>query len=118
MRYPCSLSFAGPSRFPGAGTGKALPNCGGRHLNKFLFQRKAALPPSLKASLERPHAGDPPAAKQQRHTGAGGLVGSGTVEHDVAVAGDLLVALLELVGQHMESTGHFHGVRLELQRAA
>ena len=34
----------------------------------------------------------------QRHTGAGGFVRSSTEEHDLAVAGDLVVPRLQILG--------------------
>ena len=52
--------------------------------------------PSVDPALERAHPGDSFGSQQQRHTGAGRFVGSRTVENDVAIPGNLAVALFDL----------------------
>src|SRR2546422_11637347 len=61
---------------------------------------QARLPPGPEPAPQRPYVRDPPASEQERHPGARGLVGSGAVEDDLAVPGDLVVSSLEvLAGQ-------------------
>ena len=69
--------------------------------DQFLFQRVAALSPSVKAPQQRAYAGDPLASEEQRRTGAGGFAGSSAVEHDVAIARNFQVALLDAFGVHV-----------------
>ena len=52
--------------------------------------------PSVDPAFERANPGDSFGSQQQRHTGAGGFVGSRTVENDIAIPGDLFVALFDL----------------------
>ena len=82
--------------------------------DQFLFQRVAALPPSIKPTQQRAYASDPLASEEQRHTGAGGFAGSGAVEHDVPVAWNFQVALLDVLGVQMYGTGYHHVVGVEL----
>jgi hypothetical protein len=68
-------------------------------------QRVAAFAPGVQAALQGPNAGDALFSEEQRHTGAGGFVWSSTVKNDVAVAGQLVVLLLQFLGIHTESAG-------------
>ena len=52
--------------------------------------------PSVDPALEWPNPADSFGLQQQRHTGAGRFVGSRTVENDVAISGNLFVALFDL----------------------
>lgn len=82
------------------------------------FQRKAAGAPRFEPAGERTDARNAALAKQERHTGAGGFVGSSAVEDDVAVAGDLQVAAVEFVGEQVQSAGELDAVALKLERMA
>lgn len=62
----------------------------------FGNEREIVREPGVDAAFERANPGDSFGSKQQRHTGAGGFVGSRTVENDVAVPGNLSVALFDL----------------------
>jgi len=62
----------------------------------FGNERKIVREPSVDPAFERANPGDSFASQQQRHPGAGRLVGSRTVENDVAVAGNFCVALFDL----------------------
>jgi hypothetical protein len=74
--------------------------------------------PGFKASGKRADAPDALSPQQQRHTGAGGFVGSGAVEHDVAVARYFFVALLEILRPHAPSAGNPGAIAAELARVA
>ena len=83
-------------------------------MDKFLFEGVSALAPGVEASLERAHPGDASAFQEQRHTGASGFVRSSAIEHHVAVARDFLVALVELVGAHVDGARQFDPVGVKL----
>jgi hypothetical protein len=51
--------------------------------------------PSVDPAFERANPGDSFGSQQQRHTGAGRIVGSRTVEDDVAIPGNLCVAIFD-----------------------
>ena len=73
--------------------------------DQFLLQRVATLPPGVKAPQQRAYAGYSQAFEQERHTGAGGFAGSSTVEHDVPVAGNFHVTLLDFLGVQVYGSG-------------
>ena len=75
------------------------------NLDQFLFQRVSALPPGVKAPLQRAYAGYPLAFEEQRHTGAGGFARSSAVEHDVAIAGNLHVTVFDFLGVQVDGAG-------------
>ena len=81
-------------------------------------EREAELAPGGKAAGERADAFDAALSEEQRHTGAGGFVGSSTVEDDVAVAGEQLRMIVEFAGVHVEGTGNGFGRGLEVQGMA
>ena len=60
-----------------------------------IIERVAEFAPGVEAALQGADTFDPLFSEEQRHTGAGGFVWSSTVQHDVAIARDLLMALLE-----------------------
>lgn len=82
--------------------------------DRFRLQRVAALPPGVKAPQERAHAGDSLSLEQERRTGAGGFAGSSAVEHDVTVARNLQVTLLNLLGVQVYGSGYLGIVSVEL----
>jgi hypothetical protein len=86
--------------------------------DRLLLQRVAALPPGFKSPQQRAHAGYSLAFEQERHTGARGFAGSTTVEHDVAVAGNFQVTLLDFLGVHVYGSGYLGVVSLELNGMA
>lgn len=93
--------------------------CLSRRLRASLCrERIAALSPAFQAAGQRPNARDPSPAKQQRHPGAGRLVGSTAVEHDLAVGGNLTLPRLEL--RRLQMVGPGNGLRfgLEVERMA
>ena len=83
-------------------------------MDKFLFEGVSALAPGVEASLERANARDASPSEEQRHTGAGSFVRSSAIKHHVAVAGDFLVALVELVRAHVDGARQFDPVGLKL----
>ena len=62
----------------------------------FGNEREIGREPGVDPAFERANPGDSLGSQQQRHTGAGRFVGSRTVENDVAIAGNLNVALFDL----------------------
>src|SRR5712691_261984 len=81
-------------------------------------KREAELAPSGKSSSQRTDAFDAALSEEQRHTGAGGFVGSSTVEDDVAVAGEQFRMVVEFAGVHVEGAGNGFGRGLEVQGMA
>jgi hypothetical protein len=73
--------------------------------DRFLLQRVAPLPPGFEAPQQRAHARYSLAFKQERHTGARGFAGSSTVEHDLAVAGNVQSTLPDLLWVEMDGSG-------------
>lgn len=86
--------------------------------DRFLFHREATFTPGIETAQQRAYAGYPLAFEQQRHTGASGFAGSSAVEHDVAVAGNFQVALLDFLGAQVYGAGHFRLVGLEFHGMA
>ncbi len=80
------------------------------------LEGEAALAPGLQTAGQRAHPRDAVPSQEERHTGAGRLVGSGAVENDIPVPRDLAVAALQLLRRHAEGPGD--GVRdgLEVER--
>jgi hypothetical protein len=74
--------------------------------------------PLFKSSLKGPDSGDPLPAEQQRHTGAGGFVGSGAIEHNVPVPWDGSLELLELFRLQSQCTREPGVVGYKLARVA
>ena len=73
--------------------------------------------PGVDAAFERANPGDSFGSQQQRHPGAGRFVGSRTVENDVAVPGNLSVALSDLfhgdaksARDHLRKRLNIHGL--------
>ena len=62
-----------------------------------IHQREAQLLPLMKSAQQRTHVADTVFAEFQRHPGAGRFVWSSTEEDDLAVAGDLAVARLQVL---------------------
>jgi hypothetical protein len=60
----------------------------------MILERKAELTPGREAAFQWPDAANAALPEEQRHTGAGGFVGSSTVEHDVTVAWDEIIVRL------------------------
>ena len=83
-------------------------------MHKFLLERVSALAPGVEASLERANARDASPSEEQRHTGAGSFVRSSAIKHHVAVAGDFLVALVELVRAHVDGARQLDPVGVKL----
>ena len=62
----------------------------------FGNEREIVREPGVDPAFERANPGDSFGSKQQRHPGAGRLIGSRAVEDDVAIPGNLSVALFDL----------------------
>ena len=90
--------------------------------NRFLDEafgneREIVREPGIDPAFERANPGDSFGSKQQRHTGAGGFVGSRTVENDVAIPWNLSVALFDLfhsdtkrARDHLRKCLNIHGL--------
>jgi hypothetical protein len=74
--------------------------------------------PSLESPGERINPSDAQLVKPQCYPGASDFVRAGTIEYDVAVARNLLVSVLELLGKHVYSARNFHTIGLEMERVA
>jgi len=62
----------------------------------FGNEREIVREPGVDPAFKRANPGDSFGSQQQRHTGAGRFVGSRTVENDVAIPGNLAVAVFDL----------------------
>jgi hypothetical protein len=60
--------------------------------------------PDVDAAFEWANSGDSFGSQQQRHPGAGRFVGSRAVKDDVAIPGNLSVALFDLFHRHTKRT--------------
>ena len=76
----------------------------------------AGAPPCIQAAVEGPDTLDSVLSQEERHPGARGLVRSSTVKNHVPVARNLLVALYDLTGKHMDGALDHAGVGLEIER--
>ena len=74
--------------------------------------------PGVDAAFERANAGDSFGSQQQRHTGAGRFVGSRTVENDVAIPGNLAVALFDLFHSYAKRARDHLRKRLDIHGLA
>src|SRR5260370_17262635 len=73
----------------------------------------ASFAPRAQPALQRPDAPNPFIPQQERHTGAGRLVGSSTVKDDVAIAGKPIIFLLQLFAIHSEGPRNRLGAGLD-----
>jgi len=76
---------------------------------------KAAIVPRLKPTSERPDFVDPSSLQQQRHPGAGSFVRSRAKQDDLAVARNLIVIGVQLLGGKPDRTGNRPRRRLEVE---
>lgn len=95
----------------------SLLRCAPGDLDCFL-QGIAEVLPSVEAALKRPHAFDPELLKLQRHTGAGGFVGSSAVEDNFLVEGQSACAFGYLFRQHADGAGQHARVADGIERMA
>ena len=70
-----------------------------------IADRELQVHPARNAPLERSDADNAAAFEQERHTGAGGLVGSRTVEDEFAVPGNIGKAIVEMLGRDPATAG-------------
>ena len=70
--------------------------------------------PGVDSAFERSDPGNSFRSQQQRHTGAGRFVGSRTVENDVAIPGNLSVALFDLFHRYTQRTRDHLRKRLDI----
>jgi hypothetical protein len=82
------------------------------------FERETAFAPAIQAAGERPGMSDSQITELQRHTGAGGFVGSSAVEHPLPVLRNLAVPPFDLLGQYVERTGKPDSLRVPLEFVA
>ena len=74
--------------------------------------------PGVDPAFERANPGDSFGSQQQRHPGAGRFVGSRAVEDDVAVPGNLSVAVFDLFHSYTERTRDHLRKRLDIHGLA
>lgn len=70
-----------------------------------LLQGEVSFSPAFNAAGEWPDLLDPVFSEEERHPGAAGLVGSGAVEDQIPIAGELAMALRHLVRRHAQGAG-------------
>jgi hypothetical protein len=86
--------------------------------NGFCNEREIVREPGVDAAFERANSGDSFGSQQERHTGAGRFVGSRTVENDVAIPGNLPVALFDLFHGYTKRARDHLRKRLDIHRLA
>src|SRR5262249_55268017 len=101
---------------PAGDHGGAGQDGNGRPRRVARLHRKAPELPSPETAGEGPDAGDTAPAKQERRPGARRLVRSGAEEDDVAVAGDLVVTLVQLAGGEHDRSRYRGRLAVALQR--
>ena len=74
--------------------------------------------PGVDPAIERANPGDSFGSQQQRHPGAGRFVGSRAVEDDVAIPGNLSVALFDLFHSDTERARDHLRKRLDIHGLA
>ena len=84
----------------------------------FGNEREIVREPSVDPAFERANPGDSFGSQQQRHTGAGRFVGSRTVENDVAIPGNLFVALFDLFHRYTKRARDHLRKRLDIHGLA
>ena len=84
----------------------------------FGDEREIVREPGVDPAFERANPGDAFGSKQQRHTGAGRFVGSRAVENDVAVPGNLSVALFDLFHSYTKRARDHLRKRLDIDGLA
>src|SRR5438876_5726946 len=80
--------------------------------------RVPTISPRVEAAGEWTHVLDAATLEEERHPGAGRFTGSGAIEHDLALARDLVMARLQLFGRHVERARDDRRFRLEIDRVA
>src|SRR5207245_8954622 len=78
--------------------------------------RVPTISPRVEAAGEGTHMLDAATLEEERHPGAGRFTGSGEIEHDLALARDLVMARLQLLGSHVERARDDRRIRLEIIR--
>ena len=84
----------------------------------FGNEREIVREPSVDPAFERANPGDSFGSQQQRHTGTGRFVGSRTVENDVAIPGNLSVALFDLFHSYTKGARDHLRKRLDIHGLA
>ena len=84
----------------------------------FSNEREIVREPRVDSAFERAHPGDSFGLQPQRHPGAGRFVGSRAVEHDVAIPGNLCVALFDLLHGDTKRTRDHLRKCLDIHRLA
>jgi hypothetical protein len=84
----------------------------------FDNEREIVREPSVDPAFERANSDDSFGSQQQRHTGAGRFVGSRAVENDVAIPGNLSVALFDLFHSYTKRTRDRLRKRLDIHGLA
>ena len=74
--------------------------------------------PGIDPAFERANPGDSFGSQQQRHPGAGRFVGSRAVEDDVAIPGNLSVAVFDLFHSYTKRTRDHLRKRLDINGLA
>jgi hypothetical protein len=80
--------------------------------------RKAMLQPAIQPTRERPNAMNTPSLQHQRHTGAGGFVGSAAIEDDFSVARNFVVSLVEFLEAHDLGPTDLAGIHFDFDRGS
>lgn len=82
--------------------------------NEWEFVRE----PGVDSAFERANPGDSFGSQLQRHSGAGRFVGSRAVENDVAIPGNLFVALFDLFHSYTKRARDHLRKRLDIHGLA
>lgn len=80
------------------------------------LDRKLPFAPGVEAPFKRADAMDSLFLQEKRGAGAGDLVRAGTVEDDITVTRNLVMAMLDLLHQEVQGPGDRFGIQLQGQR--
>src|SRR5579864_715459 len=84
----------------------------------MFLQGEALILPGSESAGQWPDAGDALSSQEQRHTGAGGFIGSSAIEHDVAIAGNLLLPRFQFFWIQAECAGKGERLRFKFDGMA
>ena len=79
------------------------------------FQRQAPAAPTLESAGKGSDARDALALEKKRRTGAAGFVRSGAVEHDIPIARDLLLPVLDFCRENVDRARQSNLFRFHVQ---
>ena len=84
----------------------------------YFFNWESLLRPRIESAIQRTNTSNASLSQLQRHPGAGRFVGSSAIEDYFAVARNLCMARVELLGSKPQRAWNLHGVIVESEFVA